>query len=204
MEARLETAAAIPAVTLGAALAAAGAIAVAAALAGQQTLAAERFVATPTGTSVIFIDRAVAIAARDAVPTIEFDVSGAFRVRVQNTIHDREEIEQSSFGQRRRDRSAPFAGAKPLAVDVRMRGFAGGDGRIRFERHDRIGRVPHKPLGIQADTERAQANILEYDRVGGDAERRVVDLQAAELLIRGLEFFVEHPNRRSARPLGGA
>ena len=70
MEAGLETAAAIPAVALGAALAAPRAIAVAAALAGQQTLAAQRFVATSTTTSVVFIHRAVAIMARDAVPAI--------------------------------------------------------------------------------------------------------------------------------------
>ena len=120
------------------------------------------------------------------MPAIQFDVGGTFRVRVQDTIHDREEIEQPSFRQRRRDRSPAFPGAKPLAVDVRMRGFAGGHGRIRFQRHDRIGRVAHEPLGIQADTERSQPYILEHDRVGRHAERRVVNLQAAEFLLGSL------------------
>ena len=132
METGLETTAAISAVALGAALAAPRAIAVAAAFAAQQTLAAKRCVATPAGTGVVLIDRAVAIMARDAMPAIELHISGACRVRVQDAIHNREEIEQATFRQRRVNSPAPFAGAEPLAVDVRMRGFAGGHGRIRF------------------------------------------------------------------------
>ena len=125
-------------VALLAAVATAGTARQIAGLARAGTIAANRFFTALTAVAFILIDRLAAVVTTDSIPIGQLHEGPTFRVRMQQLIYDRKEIQQPSLPQRRADGQPAISFTERFVADVRMRDAVIGTGWIRVQRRDTV------------------------------------------------------------------
>ena len=167
----------------GAGRAAAAAAAATAVVAAAAAVSAQVGPALLAGGQLVGVGRTAAVVARGAVPLVQSRVGALRVVGGQRAIHDREEIQHASLGQRRLQRRAGRSLAEPLVAHVGMHDAAPG-GRPGLERHDPI----TEPLAGPAEhnLEGAQRDSFQRHRRGDDGR-----FAACQINPRPGEFFRE-------------
>jgi len=99
-------------------------------VAGVAAFVAQRFVAPLAVVAVVGVRGRTTVVARLAVPVVHFHVGTAPGVGEQGLAHKQKEVAKPALVQGGPDCRAAFTFAEPLVLNVRVRDFAAGGGRL--------------------------------------------------------------------------
>jgi len=120
-----------------------------------------------TAVAIVFVDRAAAILAGDAVPVVRLHVGTAATVGAKQPGNHEEKVVQAALGQRGRNRHPALALTGLLTLDVGMGDAIVFSSGVGVQRHDTIRlRAGAQLLPVQPDLERPQVDAVQFDRIG--------------------------------------
>lgn len=179
--------------TAAAAIDAARTVAVFAISAANKTFAAKSFFTTRAGADIVFVDRRVAIVTPDPVPLIELDVGRTDGVGVENSIDDREKVEQPPLGERSSNCAATLPGTKSCVTDVRMRRLRVGGRWVRIQGRDGVRRLLSESVQVQMNCKPPEFDLVERDRLRRNRQFAVGERNAAKFVVGRDQLVIEQP-----------